>query len=73
MRLPLFGVDAGVILCDVVEGSGAAACAVAAAGFFLGDGFLGRHPRAGHLKAVGLKIFGPVFRGFGPEIDPRTP
>ena len=28
---------------------------------------------AGYLKAVWLKIFGPVFRGFRPEIDPGTP
>ena len=28
---------------------------------------------AGCLKAVWLKIFEPVFRGFRPEIDPGTP
>jgi len=28
------------------------------------------HP--GYLKAVWLKIFGPVFLGFRPEIDPKT-
>ena len=28
---------------------------------------------AGYLKAVGLKIVGPVFLGFRQEIDPRTP
>ena len=27
----------------------------------------------GCLKAVGLKIFGPVLLGFRPEIDPGTP
>ena len=27
----------------------------------------------GYLKAVWLKIFGPVFRGFRPEIEPGTP
>ena len=28
---------------------------------------------AGYLKAVWLKIFGPVFLGFRPKIDPGTP
>ena len=33
-----------------------------------------RHGQSsGYLKAVWLKIFGPVFRGFRPEIDPGTP
>ena len=50
--------------------------AAADARFFLKD--LAEHwkyilTQTGYLKAVRLNIFGPVFLGFGPKIDPGTP
>ena len=30
-------------------------------------------PKKGVKKCVKIKIFGPFFLGFSPEIDPRTP
>jgi len=30
-------------------------------------------PRAAYLKALWLKMFGPIFKGFKPKTDSRTP